>query len=455
MGKKQKKMLARILVSAVLFAAGFFLPLAGWSQLVFYLTVYAIIGWDIVWKAVRNIAHGQVFDENFLMALATIGAFCLQEFPEAVEVMLFYQVGELFQSYAVGRSRQSIAALMDIRPDYANIERDGKLEQVDPDDVAVGDTISVRKPAKFVAKNFSGHTDPQDITEGSVSVKMDRFRDVTVAVTAKQMSMDIADFSQQVITPAMQAIAQAVDEDLLAVGVENAGYIKQGDPNASGLEDLADMAKKLDLNKVPAQNRNLVLHPTHKYRYALTENLSNVSYAGDNMTLRDALLGRIYTLDTYMDQNAPDTNASQAGTAAAFTVTGTKGESQVTLAGSGNVKAGDGFILDGYLYRFVEDGSASGTVKIDQELVEDVEGKEAVVITEPHSLGFHRNGLALVTRRVALPMGACKAAYAEADGLAVRVVYDYDSDTKTDKISFDIIYGIKALDKDMICVLKG
>ena len=144
MGKKQKKMLARILVSAVLFAAGFFLPLAGWSQLVFYLTVYAIIGWDIVWKAVRNIAHGQVFDENFLMALATIGAFCLQEFPEAVEVMLFYQVGELFQSYAVGRSRQSIAALMDIRPDYANIERDGKLEQVDPDDVAVGDTIVIK-----------------------------------------------------------------------------------------------------------------------------------------------------------------------------------------------------------------------------------------------------------------------------------------------------------------------
>ena len=144
MGKKQKKMLARILVSAVLFAAGFFLPLAGWSQLVFYLTVYAIIGWDIVWKAVRNIAHGQVFDENFLMALATIGAFCLQEFPEAVEVMLFYQVGELFQSYAVGRSRQSITALMDIRPDYANIERDGKLEQVDPDDVAVGDTIVIK-----------------------------------------------------------------------------------------------------------------------------------------------------------------------------------------------------------------------------------------------------------------------------------------------------------------------
>ena len=148
MGKKQKKMLARILVSAVLFAAGFFLPLAGWSQLVFYLTVYAIIGWDIVWKAVRNIAHGQVFDENFLMALATIGAFCLQEFPEAVEVMLFYQVGELFQSYAVGKSRRNISELMDIRPDHANVERDGRLEQVDPDEVEIGTHIIVRPGEK-------------------------------------------------------------------------------------------------------------------------------------------------------------------------------------------------------------------------------------------------------------------------------------------------------------------
>ena len=144
MGKKQKKMLARILVSAVLFAAGFFLPLAGWSQLVFYLAVYAIIGWDIVWKAVRNIAHGQVFDENFLMTIATIGALILGEHSEGVAVMLFYQVGEWFQSYAVSKSRRSITSLMDIRPDYANIEQDGKLVQVDPDEVQIGSTIIVK-----------------------------------------------------------------------------------------------------------------------------------------------------------------------------------------------------------------------------------------------------------------------------------------------------------------------
>ena len=329
--------------------------------------------------------------------------------------------------------------------------------------VGVGDTISVRKPAKFTAKNFTGHTEAQDITEGSVPVKMDRIRDVTVNVTAKQMTLDIADFSEQVITPAMQAIAQAVDEDLLAAGVEAAGYVKTGNASATDLSDIADLAKNMDLKKVPVQNRRFVMHPTHKYRYALTDNLSKVSYAGDNATLRDALLGRVYTLDTYMDQNAPDTAAATAGTAASYKVSGTKGQRNVALSNVSNasatVKTGDGFILNGILYRFTADATASSgsvaEVAIDQPLVEDITNAAAKLVNKPNSLAFHRNGLALVTRRLALPMGASKAAYASADGLAVRVVYDYDSDTKTDKISFDIIYGVKALDSDMLAVLNG
>ena len=144
MSKKQKQTLWRILASAVLLAAAVLLPLEGWFRLCAFLVPYAVIGWDVLWRAARNISHGQVFDENFLMALATLGAFCIGEYPEAVFVMLFYQVGELFQSYAVGKSRQSITALMDIRPDYANIERGGELVQVDPDEVSVGDTIVIK-----------------------------------------------------------------------------------------------------------------------------------------------------------------------------------------------------------------------------------------------------------------------------------------------------------------------
>ena len=149
-----------------------------------------------------------------------------------------------------------------------------------------------------------------------------------------------------------------------------------------------------------------------------------------------------------------DSNAAQPGTATAFTVTGSKGDETVTVAGDGTVNAGDGFILGGYLYRFTESGG-NGALAIDQKLMCDAEGLAAVVVNQPHSLAFHRNALALVTRKLALPMGAGKAAYAEGDGLGVRVVYDYDSATKTDKISFDVIYGVKELDENLICKLVG
>ncbi len=148
MSKKHKKMWIRILSGAVLFTAALLIPLEGWSKLTLFLTAYLAAGGDVLWKACRNIIRGQVFDENFLMGIATIGAFFVGEYPEGVAVMLFYQVGELFQSYAVSRSRQSISQLMDIRPDYANIPTEDGLRQVDPQDVKVGDRIVVKAGEK-------------------------------------------------------------------------------------------------------------------------------------------------------------------------------------------------------------------------------------------------------------------------------------------------------------------
>ena len=144
MTKKQKTNFIRILVSAVLVAAIWLSPLTGWLEGVLYLIPYFIIGYDILLKAVKGIFCGQVFDENFLMAVATVGAMALGDWREGCAVMVFYQVGELFQSYAVGKSRRNISDLMDIRPDYANIEQDGALEKVDPDDVEVGTVIVVQ-----------------------------------------------------------------------------------------------------------------------------------------------------------------------------------------------------------------------------------------------------------------------------------------------------------------------
>ncbi len=154
MTKKQKKMLVRIIVSAVLLLAAKLIPLPVWASLPLYAASYIVIGYDILRKAGHGILNRKVFDENFLMAVATLGAIGLAvyeksfDFSEAVAVMLFYQIGELFQSYAVGKSRRSITALMDIRPDYANIEKDGRLEQVDPDDVPVGSIIVVQPGEK-------------------------------------------------------------------------------------------------------------------------------------------------------------------------------------------------------------------------------------------------------------------------------------------------------------------
>ena len=144
MNKKQKTVLIRIIAAAVLTITLHFTPVEGIPQLLLYLVPYLIIGWDVLRKAVLGIKSGQVFDENFLMAVATVGAMALGSYGEGVEVMLFYQIGELFQSYAVGKSRRSITQLMDIRPDSANIERDGAIETVDPDDVEIGEVIVVR-----------------------------------------------------------------------------------------------------------------------------------------------------------------------------------------------------------------------------------------------------------------------------------------------------------------------
>lgn len=156
MTRKQKKWLVRIIIAAVIFTAGMFIPkseelfsVLWWVRLIVFLGAYLMAGWDILYKAVRNIAHGQLFDENFLMAIASVGAMIIGEYSEGVAVMIFYQVGELFQSIAVGKSRRSISDMMDINPEFANVERNGEVTEVEPDEVSVGEIIVI-KPGERV-----------------------------------------------------------------------------------------------------------------------------------------------------------------------------------------------------------------------------------------------------------------------------------------------------------------
>ena len=177
MTKKQKHSLYRIIAAAVLFIIFSLLKPEGFTRFILFMIPYLTVGLPVLKKAAVNILHGQVFDENFLMCLATIGAICIGEYPEAVFVMLFYQVGDLFESIAVGKSRNSISALMDICPEYVNVERDGKVEQIDPDEASVGDIIIIKPGEKVPLDGI--------ITEGSSSLN-------TTALTGESMPMDVS-----------------------------------------------------------------------------------------------------------------------------------------------------------------------------------------------------------------------------------------------------------------------
>jgi Cd2+/Zn2+-exporting ATPase len=203
MSRKQKKTLLRIVLAALLLVAAALLPAEGlWKALAFAVP-WLVIGYDVLWDAVRGIAHGQVFDEKFLMAVATIGAFAVGEYPEAAAVMLFYQIGEWFQSIAVGRSRKSIAALMDIRPEFAVVLRDGQEEEVDPEEVSVGETILIRP----------GDRIPLDgtVLEGQSSLN-------TAALTGESLPVDVAPGDRVVsgfinMTGVLQVRAESAYED--------------------------------------------------------------------------------------------------------------------------------------------------------------------------------------------------------------------------------------------------
>lgn len=329
-------------------------------------------------------------------------------------------------------------------------------------DGAVGDTITVKKPAKFVAKDFNGEIDVQDITEGNVQVKMDRLVDVSFKFTSKERSLDIKDLSAQAIQPAVLAIADRIDKDILNE-MANINASVSGTKNATKLTDIGNLAKTLDIAKVPTSNRRFVMCPEHRYRYLDTD-LSNASFSGGTAALRQANLGKIYNFDTFMDQNCLVSDATTPGTITACKVTGTKGETKLAVTGAtpatGTLAKGDQIVVDGRRYTVVEDATAaSGAIaelKIDLPLHATVlEATSAYVVTKVHSLAFHRNAIAFVNRTLTLPRGGVEAAISSHNGIGIRAVFGYDQKTKTEICSLDVLYGIKTLDPSMAVKLVG
>ena len=245
---------------------------------------------------------------------------------------------------------------------------------------AVGDTITVRKPATFVANEYNGSIEVQDATETGVEVKMDKHLDVSFAVTAKQLTMDIADFSKQFLVPAMQAFADKVDKYLIALESEATARV----PHSTGAINPVDMIaarKHLTQNAAPLNDRRFVVGATAEADLLVNDLFVSAEKVGDTATLKEASLGRKFGMDIYVDQN---------------------------IAKNGDYTP---------------------------------------------SIAFHKNAMALVTRPLALPQGAAKAAIVNYDGFGLRVVYGYDMNTKTDTISIDMLCGVKLLDDKLIAVV--
>lgn len=322
---------------------------------------------------------------------------------------------------------------------------------------AVGDTISVRKPATFTAEEWNGSTvTVQNATETAVSVKMDKIIDVSFAATSKELSLSIQDFSEQFIQPAMRAHAQKLDSMLAALYID-VPYLA----NVSGtpvIADLASIGTVMNINKAPMDQRKMVVGPTDYAKYVVLDAVLHAEKSGSTAALREASMGKVLGLESFMDQNVVshvkgtlDAGATATGTAAAYTVTVASGGNALT------VKKGDivTFASTAGVYVCTEllttGADGSGTLKIYPAVPAGGISAKTITVKASHTanLAFHKNAFALVTRPLAAPGGAAKAETINFNGVSCRVVYAYDMNTKSDTISIDFLCGVKTLTPEL------
>ena len=350
---------------------------------------------------------------------------------------------------------------------YRDLVYDERAKSLETDlGKKVGATVDVKLPASFNANDFThGQTvTTQDVTITTVPVTLRYLSDVTVALSAIEENLELQDFTRDIIEPAMYALANKVDQRVVSHIFEAASKsILIASDTPTNLKDISEVGRYFDNAKAPSNDRHLVLSPDYKYRYALTDNLSKVSYAGENTVLRDAILGKIYGLNTYMSQNTPGSNASTSGTAkGTFKVESSAGgKVKITAlsAATATVKAGDGFCYGNDIYRFTEDGtgtsSAIDSIAVSPAFPADKAAKEVRVVRGQSGVAFHKYAYTFVSKPLEKPMAQGTDCYvASADGLSVRVTKFYDIKTKTDMISFDILYGVDSLRPELSVVMQ-
>jgi len=332
-----------------------------------------------------------------------------------------------------------------------------------------GETLNVKKPAKFKMKRFNGSVISQSITETSVPVKMDIVGDITVPITSKEMTLEISDFNTQVLEPIGNGLAIGIDQYVSGKIYQNIPVANSvtATASATNLKDITDLGVILDLAKSPKAGRTLVLSPTHKQKYALVENLSHVSYAGESTTLRDAILGRIYGFQTLESSYNPIGNGGGTVTSIGqIVVAGTAGAKTLALTSvlpaTGTLKVGDILIIDGQVITVATDATASAggiaSLAVTQGDVDDLPNGTYTTIgvsTKDCSLAFSDIAFGLVNAPLELPINNPQAAIASYNGINVRVFYGYDQDTKTQKLSVDTLFGFASFYPETSAKLVG
>lgn len=328
----------------------------------------------------------------------------------------------------------------------------------------VGETVNVRIPTSFVGKEFVGQVSRQAVKEKFVPVKLDKIADVSFEVSSKDLTLEVPQFSEQLLAPAVRALNNKIDADIANTAFELTTKNVSG---TTKIDDIAKVANYLENKKAPQEGRYLVLSPDHRYTYTLTDNLSKVAYAGTSEALRDALLGRIYTLNTLMSNNLPYSLAETAGTATSYKVKRHSDDGYLVISNLSAEKAtiavGDGFVYGGVAYRFTEakEGSSSSIAKIGYEgakefpVANDGTAVSVKVMPKYLSLGLHRDAVTFATRPLDAPVGGADYYIAQGENFSIRVVMDYDSATKKNQVSLDVLYGVAGLHDELLAKITG
>ncbi len=338
----------------------------------------------------------------------------------------------------------------------------------------VGNTVSVRKPATFDAKEFDRDSgiDIQDAAEGSVDIKMDKHLDVSFEVTDEELTMDIQNFSEQLLEPAMQAFAQKIDTYLTALYKDIPYYTGSAGNTPDAISDITGARKLLNANKVPLQNRRFVVNTDAEDKFLQLSAFHEADKLGDTTGLREASLGRKFGFDMFMDQNIADHTAGDLATDGTMYVKGAvdAGATELTIDDdtsgtlAGSVKDGDLLEIAGEQYVITADADASANeIAVSFYPAAPTGGiadnAEITYTATDHAnnLGFHKNAFALVSRPLALPRGKADAqkAIVNYDGFGLRVVYDYNSTYKKDVVSIDMVCGVKTLTPELAVRLIG